>query len=130
MTSCCDFLFLVAIMLVVFCFHRFQFYVATSFAAHFFSSSCNLSSLLQTNFLLFSFAPGRDLKLMSQLQFMLFSSFSCRDLNEWLRHRLRSLIIKWSQLQLLVKTLFGFFPGCYLFSVLKLLMWLQLHFFC
>ena len=30
MTSCCDFLFLVAIVLVVFCLHRFHFYVATS----------------------------------------------------------------------------------------------------
>ena len=28
--SCCDFLFLVANVLVVFCLHRFQFYVATS----------------------------------------------------------------------------------------------------
>ena len=47
MTSCCDFLFLVAIVLVVFCLHRFQFYVATSFSTHFFSSCCNLSSLWQ-----------------------------------------------------------------------------------
>ena len=38
--------------------------VATSFAAHFFSSGRNLSSLLQPNFLLPTFILGRDLKVM------------------------------------------------------------------
>ena len=39
--------------------------VATSFAAHFFSSGRKLSSLLQLIFLLLTFIPGRDLKVMS-----------------------------------------------------------------
>ena len=39
---------------------------ATSFAAHLFSFGCNLSSLLQPNFLLPTFILGRDLKVMSQ----------------------------------------------------------------
>ena len=40
--------------------------VATSSAAHFFSSGRNLSSLLQPNFLLPTFILGRDLKVMSR----------------------------------------------------------------
>ena len=99
MTSCCDFDFLVAIVLVVFCLHRFQFNVATSFAAHFFSSGRNLSSLLQLIFLLPTFILGCDLKVMSRPLFLLLSSPSSRDLSEWSRHRLWSLINKWSQLQ-------------------------------
>ena len=71
MTSCCDFDFLVAIVLVVFCLTGFNLMsrpqgdVATSFAAHFFSSGHNLSSLLQLIFLLPTFILGRDLKVMS-----------------------------------------------------------------
>ena len=40
--------------------------VVTSFAAHFFSSGRNLSSLLQPLFLFPNFIPGRDLKVMSR----------------------------------------------------------------
>ena len=40
--------------------------VATSFAAHLFSSSCNLSSVLQPVFLFPTFIPGCDLKVMSR----------------------------------------------------------------
>ena len=40
--------------------------VASSFAAHFFSSGRNLSSLLQPVFLFPTFIPGRDLKVMSR----------------------------------------------------------------
>ena len=57
--------------------------VATSFAAHFFSSRHNLSSLLQLIFLLLTFIPGRDLKVMSRPPFLLLSSSSGRDLSEW-----------------------------------------------
>ena len=86
--------------------------VATYFAAHFFCAGRIPQLFVATNFLISSFSLGRDLKLMSRLQFLLLRSSSGRDLNEWSRHRLRSLIIKWSQLQFLVRTLFGFFPGC------------------
>ena len=40
--------------------------VATSFAAHFFSSGRNLNSLLQPVFLFPTFILGRDLKVMSR----------------------------------------------------------------
>ena len=40
--------------------------VATSYAANFFSSGRNLSSLLQPVFLFPTFIPGRDLKVMSR----------------------------------------------------------------
>ena len=73
--------------------------VTTSFAVHFFSSGRNFSSLLQLIFLLPTFIPGRDLKVMSRLLFLMLSSSSGRDLSEWSRHRLWSLINKWSQLQ-------------------------------
>ena len=73
--------------------------VATSFVANFFSSGRNLGSLLQLIFLLPTFIPGRDLKVMSGPLFLLLSSSSGRDLSEWSRHRLWSLINKWSQLQ-------------------------------
>ena len=99
MTSCCDFDFLVAIVLVVFCLSRFQFNVATSFAVHFFYSGRNFSSLLQLIFLLTTFISGCDLKVMSRPLFLLLSSSSGRDLSEWSRHRLWSLINKWLQLQ-------------------------------
>ena len=48
--------------------------VATSFAAHFFSSSHNLSSLLQLIFLLPTFIPGHNLKVMSRPLFFFCSA--------------------------------------------------------
>ena len=43
------------------------------------------------------------LKISCDLDFFLLSSSSGRDLNEWSRHRLWSLVNKWSQLQFLCK---------------------------
>ena len=61
--------------------------VATSFAAHFFSSGPNLSSLLQLIFLFLTFILGCDLKVMSRPPFLLLSSCSGRNLSEWSQHR-------------------------------------------
>ena len=62
-----NFLFLVAIVLVVFCLHMFQFYVATSFDVQFSSSGRNFNSLLQP---VSSFEP----------LFQVATSRCCRDL--------------------------------------------------
>ena len=67
-TSCCDFDFLVAIMLVVLLptcltfMSQPHFDVATSFDSHFFSSGCNMF-YVATHFLLLTYFPGRDLNL-------------------------------------------------------------------
>ena len=77
MTSCCDFLFLVAIVLI-FYLHMFQFYVATSRLYHdlfccpflFFWSQPKF--FVATNFLLPICIPGYDLKVMSRPHVALF----------------------------------------------------------
>ena len=54
--------------------------VATSFAAHFFSSSRNLSSLLQLIFLLPTFILGRDLFFFCSALLLVATLVSGRDI--------------------------------------------------
>ena len=90
MTSCCDFDFLVAIVLVVFLPSYLSILCRDLFYFPFLFFRSQPQFYVATNFLLPTYFPGRDIKVVSQPQFLLLSSSSGRDLNEWSRHHFRS----------------------------------------
>ena len=86
-TSCCDFEFLVAIVLVVFLPSSVSILCRDIFCFPFLFFCLQPQFYVATHFLQLTYFSGHNLKLVSQPQFLLLSSSSGCDLIEWSRHR-------------------------------------------